>query len=137
MDAELKASVVPWLRLQGFVGSLPYFRRNRAAAVDLLTFQFDKYGGGFIIEIARCLPDGILNGQGDYISLSKARTWHIDPPHRRRLAPYGPSPRGWFRFDRDPPQKVATQVITELSNDAIWDDLGPAMIQARPGADEG
>ncbi|WP_165399142.1 DUF4304 domain-containing protein [Komagataeibacter xylinus] len=35
MDRELKASVVPWLRQQGFRGSLTHFRRADPDAIDL------------------------------------------------------------------------------------------------------
>jgi Domain of unknown function (DUF4304) len=49
MEQALKAYVVPVLREHGFAGSLPHFRRLRSDCVDLLTFQFDKNGGGFVI----------------------------------------------------------------------------------------
>ncbi|NPC66537.1 DUF4304 domain-containing protein [Komagataeibacter sp. AV436] len=65
MDRELKASVVPWLRQQGFRGSLTHFRRPGPDAIDLLTFQFDLRGGGYVLEVARCAPQGYtMDGLG-------------------------------------------------------------------------
>jgi len=51
MDAAIKAIVVPVLREKQFAGSFPHFRRSTTRGMDLLTFQFDRYGGGFILEI--------------------------------------------------------------------------------------
>jgi hypothetical protein len=55
MEAELKSAVVPKLRSHGFKGSYPHFRRFADERIDLLTFQHDKWGGGFVIEIACAL----------------------------------------------------------------------------------
>jgi hypothetical protein len=45
IDAALKEHVVPVLRIIGFKGSPPHFRRNTGQQIDLLTFQFDRNGG--------------------------------------------------------------------------------------------
>lgn len=58
MDDALKAVVVPALRLRGFMGTFPHFRRIGECGIDLLTFQFDKWGGGFVVEIAYCAGHG-------------------------------------------------------------------------------
>jgi hypothetical protein len=57
MRKALQVIVVPVLRERGFTGSFPHFRRRRQKGIDLLTFQFDKYGGGFVVEIAVCEVD--------------------------------------------------------------------------------
>lgn len=54
MLAALKAHLLPVLRERGFKGSLPHLRRLRKERIDLMTIQFDKYGGGFVVEIAGC-----------------------------------------------------------------------------------
>jgi hypothetical protein len=51
MDKALKGRVIPTLRQAGFTGSFPHFRRIQGERTDLITFQFDKWGGGFVIEI--------------------------------------------------------------------------------------
>jgi hypothetical protein len=52
MIKNLNEIVVPALRQLGFKGSFPHFRRLTTDRINLLTFQFDRYGGGFCIEIA-------------------------------------------------------------------------------------
>jgi hypothetical protein len=71
MDSELKNSVLPVLRKLGFKGSMPHLRRERNNGMDLLTFQFDKWGGGFVVEIARCGNGGFTTYWGKHIPASK------------------------------------------------------------------
>ena len=52
MDAALKATLIPLLRDRGFKGSLPHFRRIGKSGIDLFTVQFDRNGGGFVVEVA-------------------------------------------------------------------------------------
>lgn len=56
MNAALNDSVVPVLREMGFKGSLPHFRRERDEHIDLLTVQYNKYGGSFLVEISFADP---------------------------------------------------------------------------------
>jgi uncharacterized protein DUF4304 len=58
MIAALKAEFVPALKARGFKDSFPHFRRIEPDKIDLHTVQFDKWGGGFVIEIAKCGPEG-------------------------------------------------------------------------------
>jgi hypothetical protein len=71
MDQALKAYVVPVLREHGFTGSLPHFRRLRSDCIDLLTFQFDKKGGGFAIETAHCGIEGVTLHWGKHVPATK------------------------------------------------------------------
>ena len=59
MKRALKETFVPALRTAGFKGSLPHFRRLRENQIDLLTVQFDKWGGGFVFEILKCGIEGV------------------------------------------------------------------------------
>ncbi|MES1181557.1 MAG: DUF4304 domain-containing protein, partial [Flavobacterium sp.] len=54
MIKNLREIVVPALRQLNFKGSFPHFRRMTAERINLLTFQFDRNGGGFVIEVANC-----------------------------------------------------------------------------------
>ena len=67
MIASLKKVFLPAIRQRGFKGSLPHFRRPMTEQIDLLTIQFDKWGGGFVIEISKCAVDG-LTTSGDSTS---------------------------------------------------------------------
>jgi hypothetical protein len=71
MLAALRTYVLPELRARGFRGSLPQLRRASIESIDLITVQFDKWGGGFIIEIARCEPTGVTTHWGKQIASSR------------------------------------------------------------------
>jgi hypothetical protein len=58
MIKYLNEIVVPILRQLNFAGPFPHFRRLTKERINLMTFQFDRHGGGFVIEIANCNPEG-------------------------------------------------------------------------------
>jgi hypothetical protein len=119
MDAALKEFVVPLLRLKGFKGSLPHFRRALPHHIELLTFQFDKWGGGFVLEIARCPTSGIVTSWGKSIAPNKVTAW--DTNERERIQPgNGHGTESWFRFDTEPVQNVAAQVVNLLPRAEAW-----------------
>lgn len=61
MIRELRKWVVPELKRRGFGGSFPHYRRIDGTRIDLLMFQFDKWGGGFRIGISYILTAGKRN----------------------------------------------------------------------------
>jgi hypothetical protein len=127
MERELKASVVPWLREMGFIGSFPHLRRASQNATDLLTFQFDRNGGAYIIEIARCPPEGIITHWGKAIPARAAKASDVHPSRRKRVQAHITSGTdGWFRFDAWQPQQLAALTKQKLSDDTLWIDLGPS-----------
>jgi hypothetical protein len=100
MDAALREKVVPVLRARGFKGSLPHFRRILPERVDLLTVQFDRHGGGFVVEVSRCSPTGITTSWGKHIPATQATAHDLPPDKRHRLGSPNPGRDGrWFRFD--------------------------------------
>ena len=121
MNAELKASLLPTLRDHLFQGSLPHFRRTRSNGIDLLTIQFDKHGGGFVIEIARCPAEGITTYWGKHIPPSKVTAWDIHPKERQRVQPRKGSGReDWFRFDQGDVKAAALNVRDYLPMAEAW-----------------
>ena len=57
VNKEIKTVIVPELRKLNFKGSFPHFKRIfDDGKVDYLSFQFNKYGGSFIIELAVAYP---------------------------------------------------------------------------------
>ncbi|MFI5095886.1 MAG: DUF4304 domain-containing protein [Candidatus Acidiferrales bacterium] len=122
MIAALKAEFVPALRKRGFKGSFPHFRRVKPDKIDLLTIQFDRWGGGFVIEIAKCGPDGITTYWGLHIPANKVRAWDVNSPRPRLGAPAPGEDGVWFRYDDGTPvEKVARRVLTYLPEaDAFW-----------------
>jgi Domain of unknown function (DUF4304) len=123
MIKSLKERVVPVLRQRGFKGSFPHFRRPTDTAIHLLTFQFDKWGGGFTIEIAVCPPAGVTMQWGEHVSPSKVSAWDVYPPNRPRLGPEKTDQ--WFRYDKvgffsiaDPYKKAADEVLPYIESQA-------------------
>ena len=102
MIAALQDVAVPVLRDMGFSGSFPHFRRIREAQVDLLTFQFNRYGGSFVVEVAFCAPDGFTTHWGKHIPAKKVRAHDIHPKQRLRLGSNPPQKADhWFCYESD------------------------------------
>lgn len=100
MQAALKSIVVPRLRTIAFKGSFPHFRRVVGDHIDLLTFQFDRNGGGFVIEISFCPTDGIATPWGEAIAPQRVTAWDVHPDKRYRIQPSkGAGTDSWFRFE--------------------------------------
>ena len=101
MIAALKEHVIPLLREKQFKGSYPHFRRITESQIDLLTFQFDKYGGGFVVEVSNCPADGFKTYWGEHIEPKKVKAHDTDPNDRIRLGPKKLWVRDyWFRFEK-------------------------------------
>ena len=71
MISALKDCFVPELRRLGFTGSFPHFQRRLSQRVDFLTVQFNRDGGSFVVEIAKCGPNGKLEGFGSELPVSR------------------------------------------------------------------
>ena len=124
MEAALKRDVLPVLRAKGFKGTFPHFRRIGKSAIDLLTFQFDKQGGAFVIEIARSPLEGIVTHWGQVIPAGKVKAWDVHPDRRRRIKTAdGHSTESWFRFDAKPTDRIIALVCERLASDGLWKDL--------------
>ena len=129
MIATLKEHVVPVLKARGFKGSFPHFRRITDTGIHLLTFQFDKWSGGFVVEIAACPPGGVTMHWGEQIPPAKVTAQHVSG--RLRLGASGDQTDHWFRYDKkgllsfsDPYEKAAREVLPYLDSQAesYWSD---------------
>jgi hypothetical protein len=122
MISSLKSIFVPALRERGFKGSLPHFRRLMSERIDLLTIQFDRRGGGFVIEVSKCAPEGITMPWGKQIAPSRVTAWDVYPPHRPRLGAPQPGEGGhWFRFDDGTStDRAATLAVSYLQEADEW-----------------
>ena len=123
MIAAIKVHVVPVLKARGFKGSFPHFRRATANGIHLLTFQFDKWGGGFVVEVASCPADGVTMHRGEQIPPAKVTAHHVN--QRLRLGASGDQSDHWFRYDRrglvlfgDPYERAAREVLPYLDTQA-------------------
>ena len=101
MTAALKKNVLPALRNMGFTGTFPHLRRI-ADHVDLMTFQFDRNGGGFVMEAARGELSGFTTHWGKFIPANKLTAWDLHPDQRIRIQPkQGGGTDSWFRYDAE------------------------------------
>ncbi|AUT64269.1 DUF4304 domain-containing protein [Paraburkholderia terrae] len=121
MDRALKARFVPALRQLGFKGSLPHFRRQRDDRIDLLTVQFDRHGGGFIVELSQCGVEGITTHWGKFVSASTVTAHDLHPSQRHRLGSPEPNKDHWFRFDDGTqPTAVADLLCAHIDEAELW-----------------
>ena len=132
MIAALREVVVPVLRDMSFRGSFPHFRRFRDTRTDLLTFQFNRYGGSFVVEVAYCSPDGITTSWDKHISPQEAQTHDVHPKYRLRLGSHPPQQSDyWFHYEpehSDVYANTALEVLSLLRSDAeqFWHTDQPA-----------
>jgi len=130
IDAALKKFVIPALRERGFTGSFPHFRRVKED-VDLLTFQFDRNGGGFVIETAKGKKEGFTTHFGKHIPANKLTAWDLHPNQRKRLRPGADgSTDSWFRYDAENDYESVARAALEL----ILKEDEPQLSQPTPSS---
>ncbi|MCT4784025.1 MULTISPECIES: DUF4304 domain-containing protein [Exiguobacterium] len=120
MMAILKREVVPYLRSYQFNGSFPHFRRLQSNQIDLVTFQFNRHGGSFIIVLAQAPATGIQTYWGEQITPQKMTAQDVDIEARRRLGSHTPYEDGiWFSYESAQSEqdymRVAQQVIVAFA----------------------
>jgi hypothetical protein len=122
MIATLKIIVIPVLRNFGFRGSFPHFRRITDNRIDLLTFQFSRWGGEFVVEIATSPSTGVRMYWGEEIPPNKVTAHHISKRHR--LGAKTANIDYWFKFNdmtaEDEYVSVAKEVLSHLPDAEIW-----------------
>ena len=122
MITALQKWVVPVLRAEGFQGTFPDFRRLTQREVHLLSFQFNKWGGSFVVEVASCPAEGITTHWGEHIPGTAAKATNVHPSLRLRLASSGEQQDYWFRSDGrfrwNPYEKAAKAVLPYLKTQA-------------------
>lgn len=126
MIATLKQLVIPHLRALGFKGSFPHFRRLLEDRTDLLMFQFDRYGGGFVVEIAKCPPGDFVTSWGERIPAKKLEVYYLHPDRRFRLGTASTGEDHWFRYDHGGHwrrhqvfERLAHEVVQLLDEQAV------------------
>jgi len=121
MVHALQTAVVPELRARGFRGSFPHFRRPCQDVVHLLSFQFNKYGGSFVVEVGRCPSQGLVR-LGQQMPAEEVTVFHLHPDERIRLGRKRSETDHWFHFDRGLPwgryDRAAESVIPLLRTEA-------------------
>lgn len=129
MARALKEITIPFLQDNGFKGNYPNFYRDRNNHIDLLRFQFNKWGGSFVVEIS--YADRSRN------NLTTAKDTEIpnisvtQTRERLRLGASQDDKDYWFKFNnrniffwRDKYVSTARKVNQYISNQALpwWQD---------------
>lgn len=101
MISALKKIVVPELKSRGFKGRFPHFRKQVGQMGYLLSFQFDKWGGGFLIEIgvAKVNEEGNVKIDNLIRPFQKLNAFHLN--NRFRILEHKNGNKDWFRFDNE------------------------------------
>lgn len=128
MDEALKELVIPFLRAQGFKGSMPHYRRPQEDRINLLTFQHSRSQAKFIVEIANSPPSGITAYWGEEIS-AKRITAH-DVSRRLRLGSAGVGRDYWFDYSKEEIftnryRRLAKEVISNWNQAEKWWEENP------------
>ena len=58
MIGSLNRTVIQKLKANGFTGRYPHYRKDCGDHIKLVSFQTNKYGGSFTVEISAAFPDG-------------------------------------------------------------------------------
>lgn len=125
MDSAIKNILVPILREKKFKGTFPHFFRERNAHVDLLTFQFNRYGGSFVVEIAYADKDRENVYIDKDLPPNKLRANQTTDRLRIGSKPEKGNQNHWFIYDKNKFisrnnifENVAKEVIPFLENQA-------------------
>ena len=128
MRRELRKVVFPALQGMGFTGKGLFFQRPRGEILDLLDFQYWKYGGEFILEFARRQRGNLQTPWGELIPEATITAAHVPPLERARLEQRGPLAGEHFRGfafagfgeARDKYESLAVQVASLLPQMDEW-----------------
>ena len=89
MQKALKRFWLPEINRLGFTGKSPDFQRLGADFQDLLSLQYWKYGGEFILEFARRERGSFTTSWGPVIPEEKLEIAYINTLFRARLEQRG------------------------------------------------
>jgi len=131
MLTALRRIVFPRLRELGFKGSSNNFRRCLPDRIDLFTFQFNSYGGSFVIELGQCDAGGYTTDWGEHITPDKLQPAYLDMDHRVRLLHAYLGTDQWFEYEdangAEELDRIAQSVLPylEIADRIFRDSLFP------------
>lgn len=134
MRKALKRALLPELKLLGFDGTSSSFQRKSDKALDLLSIQYWKYGGQFILEFARRERGDLHTSWGEVIPEERLDVAHTSPTQRARLQRKDDTSEEVFRgfkfegFGEDQTKfdALANQVASLLPQVIAWLETGVA-----------
>lgn len=91
----LKEHTFPVLMEQGFTGKYPDFRRKLDHCIELISFQTNKWGGSFTIEVSAVFPESEQKNYTLYDGVTED-TFGVEATHHRYRLPG--MFHGWFYY---------------------------------------
>ncbi len=91
----LKKHTFPVLMAQGFTGNHPNFRRKLENCIELISFQTNKWGGSFTIEVSAVFPNSENKNYSLYDGVTE-ETFGVEATNRRYRLPG--MFNGWFYY---------------------------------------
>jgi hypothetical protein len=91
MRKALQRLLVPELRRLGFRGTNPKFQRKSPEWLDLLSIQYSKYGGEFVLEFTRRERGPLHTSWGETVPEERLNVGYVHPTQRARLEQRGPT----------------------------------------------
>ena len=86
MLSALKEHTFPLLEEQGFTGKYPNFRRKLDNCIELISFQSNKWGGSFTIEVSAVFPGSADPNYTLYEGVTE-ETFGVEATNRRYRLP--------------------------------------------------
>ena len=96
MRGSFRSILIPALASRGFRGKRTAFRRLGPDYLDLLSIQYWKYGGSFVLEFGRTVRGDFQTSWGPTIPEDELDVSHLPPPRRARLEDRDPLPDDIF-----------------------------------------
>lgn len=95
MKKHLETNVIQPLLAQGFTGKYPHLRREKENCIELITFQTNKLGGSFTVEVSAVFTDKENKNfvLYDGLTIDDLTVWNTDNRYRLK-GMYN----GWFYY---------------------------------------
>ncbi len=95
MKKHLELNVIKPLCAQGFTGKYPHFRRVKEDCIELISFQTNKHGGSFTVEVSAIFPNNENKNfvSNDNLSVNDLTAWDTNERYRLK-GMYD----GWFYY---------------------------------------
>ena len=114
----LNKNVIPSLLEQGFTGKHPHYRREKDNCIEFISFDTNKWGGSFTIEVSAIFPDSkFTNCLDDTLAED---VWGTS--NRYRLDGLLD---GWFYYDDkdftlETAEKICDEINKQFDKAFIW-----------------
>lgn len=95
MLSALKKHTFPALAALGFTGKYPNFRRKLDHCIELISFQTNKWGGSFTVEVSAVFPDSEDKNYTLYEGVTE-ETFGVEATTKRHRLPGMFD--GWFYY---------------------------------------